>query len=127
MAPRKRAFNLLSITLKTRDMFTTAEIESIHFTADEKLVDFIQNKVTQLNKIFKRIDNCKVILRIEPDKNKQDKMVEITVNVPNKILFSENHAETFELATDMVISELKKQLRKYKEKLSEHSNIQITD
>ena len=108
-------------------MFKTAEIESIHFTADERLVDFIQNKVAHLNKIFNRIENCKVVLRADHDKTKQDKMVEISVNVPNKTLFSQNHAETFELATDMVVNELKTQLRKYKEKMTEHNNIQITD
>jgi putative sigma-54 modulation protein len=108
-------------------MFKTAEIESLHFTADNKLVDFIQEKVSHLNRVFSRIDNCKVVLRMDHDKNKQDKMVEITVNVPQKTLFSRNHAETFELATDQVVGELKVQLKKYKEKMKEHPNEAITD
>ena len=41
------------------------DIQSIHFDADEKLLDFIQKKCDKLETFFDRITDGEVFLRLE--------------------------------------------------------------
>lgn len=96
-------------------------IQTLHFTADNKLMEFVWNKTEQLNKVYERIERCDVVLKTDHDGKNQDKIVEINVVIPHKTLFSKNQAETFELAAEKVVDELKSQLTKYKEKHFDYS------
>lgn len=93
-------------------------IESIHFDADKKLLQFIDEKCQKLTQFFDGIVNVEVILKLQNTKIKEDgnKIVEIKVFVPSKTLFAEEQSKTFEEATDVCVDSLKKQIIKYKEK-----------
>jgi putative sigma-54 modulation protein len=101
------------------------QIQSIHFDADKKLQDFIYDKTDELFEVYNRIENCDVILKMDKDNKNKDKVVEINMNIPGNRLFVKNHAETFEIAFEMAINEIKKQLAKQKEKSSARNNLGV--
>ena len=95
------------------------QIHSIHFDADAKLLDYIQKKADKLDKFFDRIVDGEVYLRLN-NSGVENKTVEIKINMPGNQLFAKQEASTFELATDEAMEGLRRQIKKYKERLSSH-------
>ncbi|HSO86029.1 MAG TPA: ribosome-associated translation inhibitor RaiA [Draconibacterium sp.] len=94
------------------------KINSVHFTADQKLVDFVNKKVGKLDTFFDGIINAEVTLKVLKPETANNKVSELKVSIPaNGYLFAKKQADTFEEATDLAIDAVRKQLDKYKEKL----------
>lgn len=93
------------------------EIQSIHFKADKKLLDFIKAKVEKTQTFFDGAQQADVYLRLEKDKEGENKVVEIKMNVAGNPVFAKEQGSTFETATDLVLDKLVAQIRKHKEKL----------
>lgn len=91
-------------------------IQSIHFDAAEKLQDFIQKKVSKLEKFCDDIKKVEVVLKVVKPESAMNKDVNIKVSVPNGEFFAEKVADTFEESVDICIDALSKQMMKYKEK-----------
>jgi len=91
------------------------QMHSIHFDADQKLLDFIQRKVDKLETFYDRIVDGEVFLRLN-NTGIENKTVEIKLNAPGQQLFSKEHAKSFEEATDMATEALRRQIKKMKEK-----------
>jgi putative sigma-54 modulation protein len=51
---------------------------------------------------------------------KDNKEIEIKVNVPGETFIAKAHADTFEAATDLAVDKVKGQLKAFKEKLKAH-------
>ncbi len=96
------------------------QMQSLHFSADQKLLAFIQKKTEKLDTYFGRIIDGEVILRLEKCENKENKIFEFRINVPGNQLFVKERASTFEAATDLAMETMKSQLKKHKEKLKSH-------
>ena len=93
-------------------------INSVHFTADKKLVDFVNRKVNKLDTFFDGIINAEVTLKLLKPEANNNKISEIKLSIPaNGYLFAKKQADTFEQATDMSVDAIRKQLGKYKQKL----------
>lgn len=92
-------------------------IQSIHFTADRKLTDFIRQKCTKMAQVFDSIVDVQVYLRVEKNPETGNKLVEIKTLVPQNTLVATERASTFEEATDAAVEQLRRQLQKYKERL----------
>lgn len=95
------------------------DIQSIHFDADTKLLDYINKKVTKLSTFHEGIKGADVYLKLQKTTEKDNKLVEIKVNVPNGPLFAEHNSVSFEAATDIVVDQLKTQVKRYSEKMKE--------
>lgn len=94
------------------------KINSVHFNADQKLVEFINKKVGKLDTFFDGIINAEVILKVLKPEVANNKVSEVKVSIPaNGYLFAKKQADTFEEATDLAVDAIKKQIDKYKEKL----------
>jgi putative sigma-54 modulation protein len=91
-------------------------VQSIHFTADVKLLEFIQNKVDKLDQYFDQIVSGEVYLRLENVGSEANKISEIKLAVPGVTLFAKEQCKSFEEATDLSIESLIKQIRKHKDK-----------
>lgn len=90
-------------------------VHSIHFDADVKLIGFIKERLGKLNQFHDRILASEVFLRLEHDgENRQNKIVEVKMNVPGKELFAKRQSKTFEEATDQATEAIRKQLLKAK-------------
>lgn len=102
-------------------------VQSIHFNADRKLLDFIQKKVDKLDLFFDQIIGGEVYLKLENVEDEANKISEIKLMVPGVTLFAKEQCKSFEEATDLAIESLKKQITKHKNKtrskLSEHKEM----
>lgn len=97
------------------------QFHSVHFNADPKLTEFIEQRTNKLETFYDRITDGEVFLRLEKNEHRYDnKVVEIKLNIPGTTLFTKEHATSFEAATDQAIESLRRQLKKYKEKKFNH-------
>jgi len=93
-------------------------INSVHFTTDKKLDEFVNKKVGKLDTFFDGIINAEVTLKVLKPETARNKISEIKLSIPaNGYLFAKKQADTFEEATDLAVDAIRKQLTKYKEKL----------
>lgn len=93
------------------------KIKSLKFDADQKLVAFVEKKVSKLEKFFDGLDTVEVIMSLlqEPE----NKSVKIMTHVPGQELVIERNSKTFEDAVTDAADAMKEKLTRYKEKLSE--------
>ncbi len=92
------------------------KVQSIHFDADQKLIDFIEVKVEKLKHFYENIIDSEVFLRLDKNVTQENKIAEIKLNTPGKILFASEQCATFEQAADKSVEALKRQITKHKEK-----------
>ena len=92
------------------------QVHSIHFDADQKLVNYIQKKVDKLETFYDRLVGGKVFLRLN-NEGTDNKTVEIKLSVPGAQLFAVEKSRSFEAATDLATDALRMQLKKFKAKL----------
>lgn len=95
------------------------QMHSIHFDADQKLIDFIQKKVDKLETFYDRVVDGEVFLKLN-NSGIENKTVEIKLNIPGGQLFAKEEAKSFEEATDLATEALRRQLRKFKVKQMAH-------
>lgn len=96
------------------------QVHAVHFTADQKLLAFIQQKLSKLDQFYDKIVSGEVFLKLDKgEKNKtHSKLLEIKINVPGAVLFVKETGKSFEEAVDLALDILKNQLKKFKEKIS---------
>jgi putative sigma-54 modulation protein len=92
-------------------------IQSLHFEADSKLIDYVEKKLLKLNQFHERITKVTVFLKLDNVMhNIKDKVVEIRVNVPRHDFFvkysSKSFEESFDGALDVVINQIKRKKEK---------------
>lgn len=92
-------------------------ISSLQFKADAKLENFIREKLSKLANIFDGVIGSEVTLKISQSSNNENKIAEIKILIPGNDLFAKKQAKTFEEAVDNTVEALKKQLKRYKEKV----------
>lgn len=80
------------------------------------LKTYVNEKFNKLNKYCDKINSIHVIFTIE----KLNKIAEASVKVAKNEVYAKAVAEDIYAAVDYLIDKLKRQLSKYKEKLSEH-------
>ncbi|SNC75774.1 putative sigma-54 modulation protein [Hymenobacter gelipurpurascens] len=96
------------------------QMQSVHFDADQKLIDFIQKRLDKLETFYDHVTEGEVIMRLNNKDGIANKTVEVKVRVPGTTLFAQEDAGTFEAAADAAADSLKRQITKYKEKLVSH-------
>jgi putative sigma-54 modulation protein len=94
------------------------KIQSVKFDAYKRLVEFVEKKMSKLDKFSDRIVSSDVIMKVDKDHEKGNKVVTITLVVPGEELVAEARAKTFEEAVDEAIEALKKQITKYKDRFT---------
>ncbi|MFN5325099.1 MAG: ribosome hibernation-promoting factor, HPF/YfiA family [Bacteroidota bacterium] len=92
------------------------KVQSIHFDADQKLIDFIEGKIEKLTHYYDQIMDTEVFLRLDNSETHENKIAEIKIHTPGKTLFAKEQCKTFEAATDSAVDALRKQITKHKEK-----------
>lgn len=97
------------------------KVQSIHFNADKKLLEFIEEKVDKLIHFYDDIIEGEVFLRLDNSTEMKNKITEIKLKTPGKIMFAKQQCKSFEEATDNAVEALRRQLKRHKEKLREAS------
>ena len=91
-------------------------IKAIKFDATDKLQEFIQKKVSKLDKYCNDIRKVEVSLKVVKPETAMNKQASLTATLPGTELFAEKICDTFEESIDEGVEALEKQLLKYKEK-----------
>ena len=71
-------------------------IKSIHFSADRKLEELIQNKINKLTQFHDSIIAANVYLRLEKNQDLENKITEIKLDIPGTELFAKKQSNSFE-------------------------------
>lgn len=92
-------------------------IQTVHFDADEKLINYVSRKLEKLNTFHDRILKVDLFLKLDNVVHTiKDKVVEIRVHVPRHDFFvktsSKSFEESFELALESIISQIKRKKEK---------------
>ena len=88
------------------------QIPSIHFDADQRLLDFVHAKLEKLLTFNNELQSCEVFLRVEKSDSRDNKVVEVKAHIPGKDLFAKRKATSFEAAMDEVHEALRRQVMK---------------
>ena len=95
----------------------TINIQSVHFDADKKLINFVSEKVNKLNTYYDGLINSQITLKIDKSNNSQNKIAEVKIRGKGHEFFAKKQCASFEEATDLVCEALKTQVKKHKEKI----------
>ncbi len=93
-------------------------IQSINFDATTALESYINKKTLKFEKFFDEIINVEVYLKVVKPETATNKEAEIKVSIPSVEFFASKTCDTFEEAIDLTLGALEKQIRKFKEKLT---------
>ena len=117
---RKRRLERVGTFILTRGMSAqnnttmNVNIQTVKFDADKRLVEFVEQKLGKMERFAERSTGADVVLKLDKDFDKGNKVATITLHMPGSDLISEQRAKTFEEAIDLAIDALKRQNEKLK-------------
>lgn len=87
-----------------------------HLEVTESLKAYVETKFQKLERHFDHVTDVHVILGLE----KLNQKAEATVHISGAKLFAEDHQEDMYAAIDNLVDKLDRQVKKHKEKISNH-------
>lgn len=91
-------------------------IQSLKFDASERLIAFVEKKVSRIEKFF---DGATQVAEVSLENTKDGKKAKLKVHVPGEDLIIDRSADTFENAITECVDAMKEKLTRSKEKRSE--------
>ena len=92
-------------------------IQTVHFDADGKLVEYVNKKMTKLHTFHDRIIKVDVFLKLDNVvHNIKDKIAEIRVHVPRHHFFVKCSSKSFEESFDNAFESLVNQVKRKKDR-----------
>jgi len=92
-------------------------VQSVNFNADKSLIEFVEKKLSSLDKYYDKIVDADVFLKVQQTSEKENKLFEVKLNVPGNDVVVKKQCKTFEEGAMLVSDSLKRQLTKKKEKI----------
>lgn len=92
------------------------KLHPIHFTPKTSLEEFVNKKVTKLEKLHDGIISADVFLKVVKPETSNNKEAEIKIKAPSAEYFAQKVADSFEEAVDACLMAIEKQIEKSKEK-----------
>lgn len=89
-------------------------VKSLKFTADAKLLEYVDKKVSKVEKFFEGLGDIDVTLSLLPDN--ANKSARIQTRFPGEDMVVERNASTFEEAVTAAVDALKEKVIRAKEK-----------
>lgn len=96
-------------------------VQSVNFTADQKLVNFIQGKLDKLSRHYEEVIFADIYLKKDNTSSKENKISEILLSVPGDGIICKKRSRRFEVGVDECVNSLERQLQKRKKKF----NVQV--
>ncbi|MEG2365293.1 MAG: ribosome-associated translation inhibitor RaiA [Alistipes sp.] len=93
------------------------KIQSVKFDADKRLVDFVEAKMSKLDRFADRSTGADVTMKLDKDLEKGNKVATITLHMPGEDLVAEHRSKAFEESVDEAIDAIKRQLERFKTKV----------
>lgn len=98
------------------------QITSRHSKVSQKSQEYLKGELKNLEKYYDRITSIHVILDSEHVK----KVVEIIINVQGNTVKAKAKADNLRKSVAMALQKIKRQLKKFNEKLKDHKNVKDT-
>lgn len=92
-------------------------VQAVNFKADKGLVEFIEKKVSTLEKYFDKIVVVDAFLKVQQTSEKENKLVDLVIKVPGDEIVVKKQCKTFEEGVMLAVDSFKRQLVKKKEKI----------
>jgi putative sigma-54 modulation protein len=89
-------------------------IQSPDFKADQKLIDFVIEKIEKLGKFSDQIHEANVTLKLDKSDSRENKICEIKLAIPGNDLFASKQCKTFEEAASKSSDALRSQIDSWK-------------
>ncbi len=91
--------------------------QSVNFNADGSLINFVQNRLNKLELFYDKVISSDVYMKVQKTSGKENKIVEIQVNIPKDRFIVKKQCKSFEAAVDSACNSLERKLIKRKEKM----------
>jgi putative sigma-54 modulation protein len=92
-------------------------IQTVHFDADSRLIDYVNQKLQKLNSFTDRIIRVNVFLKLDNVMHAvKDKIAEIRIHVPRHNFFVKSTSKSFEESFDDAFGSIVTQIKKNKER-----------
>lgn len=100
-------------------LIMTVNIQTVHFDADQKLIQYVNQKIEKLPQFHDRIINVDVFLKLDNVvHNIKDKIAEIRVRVPRSEFFVKSTSKSFQASFDEALESMINQIKRKKQKLA---------
>jgi len=98
-------------------LIMNVNIQTVHFDADDKLIEYVNRKLEKLETFHDRIIKVDVYLKLDNVVHTiKDKIAEIRVHVPRSNFFVKSTTKSFESSFDEAFDSLVTQIKRKKEK-----------
>ena len=101
-------------------MIMKVNVHAVNFAVDGKLVDYVQGRMDKLEKYYDKVVSSDVYLKVENTSDKENKIVEVKMNVPGDDFLVKKQCKSFEEAVELSAESLERMLLKRKEKIRAH-------
>jgi putative sigma-54 modulation protein len=92
-------------------------IQTVHFDADVRLINYVNSKLEKLNSFHDRIIKVDVFLKLDNVVHTiKDKIAEIRVQVPRHKFFVKATSKSFEESFDCALDSMSNQIKRKKQK-----------
>ena len=85
------------------------------FDASKQLLEFVEKKMSRLERFESNSTGVDVVLKLDKDDEKGNKLALVTLHVPGNDIITEQRARTFEEAVDLALDVVKRQIEKRRE------------
>ena len=92
------------------------KIDGRHVEVTESMHDYVETKMAKLERHFDHLVHVHVVLAVE----KQRQKAEANIHVAGNDIHAESEDETIYAAIDSMVDKLDRQIKKHKEKLTDH-------
>ena len=90
-------------------------VQSVNFNADKELIEFIEKKVSNLEKYYDKIVDAEVFLNVQQTSEKENKTVDVKLNISGHDIVVKKQCKTFEEGSMLAVDSLKRKLLQIKE------------
>ena len=87
-------------------------IQSVKFDASKQLIEFVEKKMSRLERFEDSATGVDVVFKLDKDNEKGNKVALVTLHVPGNDILTEQRARTFEEAIDLALDAIKRQIEK---------------
>ena len=94
-------------------------IQTVHFDADSRLISYVEKKIGKLEHFHDRITKVDIYLKLDNIVHAiKDKIVEIKVIIPRCEFFVKQSSKSFEESFDVALDAVINQIKKKKERMA---------
>ena len=94
-------------------------IQTVHFDADSRLISYVEKKIGKLEHFHDRITKVDIYLKLDNIVHTiKDKIVEIKVIIPRCEFFVKQSSKSFEESFDVALDAVINQIKKKKERMA---------